>query len=348
MKFAQDTPDEKQRLVVLINLATVYSPAEKRFDDITRLARQVFDVPVALVSMVTKERQWFKSRQGLDAAETPRRISFCGHAIQESDVFVVEDARQHEWFSDNPLVTGDPYIRFYAGCPLEINGQRVGTLCILDSKPRQLSPQQIDKLKVLAESVEEQLGLAILSKGQQVLLKSLTESEREPLIDPLTKMWNRQGLELVMLEEFRIAGAENCALVLAMLEVEGLDSIRSQDGSDVDKTELATLANQLREGASESDVLALYNANTFAILFDYEGDVPRERRVRDLLALINGSVVQDYQISLYVRAATMTAYSPANLSVANLLIKTDAALAMVREEPPGSIHFYDRRESPRE
>jgi GAF domain-containing protein len=107
--------DETRRLQTLRSLKLLDTLPEERFDRVTRLAKQVFSTPIALVSLVDADRQWFKSRQGLDATETPRDISFCGHAILDDDITIVMDARKDQRFCDNPLVCGDPDIRFYAG-----------------------------------------------------------------------------------------------------------------------------------------------------------------------------------------------------------------------------------------
>ena len=112
-------PDEAMRLAALRSLNILDTPAEERFDRITRLAQRLFDVPIALVSLVDTNRQWFKSCQGLDASETPRSISFCGHAILEDGPLIIEDATKDQRFADNPLVTGPPDIRFYTGQPLK-------------------------------------------------------------------------------------------------------------------------------------------------------------------------------------------------------------------------------------
>ncbi|NNC65016.1 MAG: GAF domain-containing protein, partial [Gammaproteobacteria bacterium] len=126
---------ETVRLCSLQNLKVLDTLPEERFDRITRLVARVFDVPIALVSLVDVDRQWFKSRHGLDADETPREISFCGHAILEEKTFVVHDAAKDERFVDNPLVTGGPKIRFYAGHPVHSpQGTRIGTLCLIDRK----------------------------------------------------------------------------------------------------------------------------------------------------------------------------------------------------------------------
>ncbi len=137
MQAAIPTRDEKKRLAALHELRLLDTSAEKAFDDITQCVKSYFDVSICLVSLVDSNRQWFKSKQGLDVCETDRSISFCGHAIQANSVFVIEDTLQDARFTDNPLVTSAPHIRFYAGYPLlSETGFRLGTLCIIDSQPR--------------------------------------------------------------------------------------------------------------------------------------------------------------------------------------------------------------------
>lgn len=150
--------DEPARLGALRNLAVLDTPREERFDRITRLAQTIFNVPIALVSLVDENRQWFKSCQGLDATETPRGISFCGHAILVHDVFVIEDSALDARFADNPLVTGGPLIRFYAGAPLRLtSGHAAGTLCVISPKPRAFSAHDRQVLMELAAIVVREL-----------------------------------------------------------------------------------------------------------------------------------------------------------------------------------------------
>lgn len=156
-------PDEIERLYALHALKVLDTPPEERFDRLVRLAHTIFDVPIALVSLVDTDRQWFKSCIGLSATETGRDISFCGHAILSKDVFCVPNALKDARFADNPLVTGPPDIRFYAGAPLTINGTyRIGTLCIIDRKPREFPPEEQALLRDLADIVEQQLELQFL------------------------------------------------------------------------------------------------------------------------------------------------------------------------------------------
>ncbi len=160
MQEATPTPNEKQRLEALYRLGILDTPSEERFDRVTRIARQLFSVPIALVSLVDRERQWFKSKQGLDACETGRDISFCGHAIKSEELFVIEDTLQDERFSDNPLVIGAPHIRFYAGCPIKApGGEVIGTLCLIDTRPRSLSDREYECLRDLGMQVESELRI---------------------------------------------------------------------------------------------------------------------------------------------------------------------------------------------
>jgi len=158
MKKPEIPLNEAIRLDALRALNILDTPGEERFDRITRVARRHFNVPIALVSLIDTGRQWFKSRQGLDASETPRDISFCGHAILSNNIFNIPNALKDERFVDNPLVTGPPGIRFYAGAPLHAPGdQRIGTLCIIDDKPREFSSDELTVLRDLADFVEAEL-----------------------------------------------------------------------------------------------------------------------------------------------------------------------------------------------
>ncbi|MEK6662739.1 MAG: PAS domain S-box protein [Pseudomonadota bacterium] len=158
MKKPETPANETARVAALCGLAVLDTPAEERFDRITRIAQRHFQVSIALVSLVDAERQWFKSCQGLGASETPRDISFCGHAILSEDILYIPNALDDPRFADNPLVTGAPNIRFYAGAPLHApGGERVGTLCIIDDKPRTFSAAELTVLRDLANCVEVEL-----------------------------------------------------------------------------------------------------------------------------------------------------------------------------------------------
>jgi GAF domain-containing protein len=150
--------NDEVRLAALRALLVLDTDPEERFDRIVAFAAEEFGVPIALVSLIDRNRQWFKARVGMDVCETDRDISFCGHAILGADVFVIPDARQDERFRDNPLVTGAPHIRFYAGAPLVLgSGEIVGTLCVIDTVPRGFDAMDGAILATLGKIVSQEL-----------------------------------------------------------------------------------------------------------------------------------------------------------------------------------------------
>lgn len=152
------SPDETERLALLLALEVLDTPAEPAFDRITRLVTRTLHVPIALVSLVDAKRQWFKSRVGLNAIETPREIAFCAHAIVQRGPMIVEDATTDARFADNPLVTAPPNVHFYAGIPIwSAGGKALGTLCAIDSRPRTLTRDELDTLTDLAELVSKEM-----------------------------------------------------------------------------------------------------------------------------------------------------------------------------------------------
>ena len=164
------TPGEQRRLETLRLYHILDTAAEKVFDDLTHLASQICQTPISVVSLVDQDRQWFKSKQGLDVSETPREVAFCAHTIESDELFVVEDAQQDQRFANNPLVTADPNIRFYAGAPLAVeNGEKLGSLCVIDRVPRTLDDHQRQALIVLRDAVVTQLELRRVARQLEEL-----------------------------------------------------------------------------------------------------------------------------------------------------------------------------------
>ena len=226
-KGAELAETERARLLALKSYDVLDTPAEEVFNELARLAASIVGVPVGLVSFVDGNRQWFKAKLGLDVSETPRDVAFCAHAIGDVEVFVVPDALKDERFADNPLVTGAPHIRFYAGAPLITpDGQALGTLCVIDYVPRELTAEQSDSLRILSRHVMTQLELrkrlAAFTRGNAVrqqalaaLRHALDASEfilhYQPQVDMRSGRitafealirWNRPGHELIGPAEF--------------------------------------------------------------------------------------------------------------------------------------------------
>lgn len=238
---SEPTIDETERLADLLATALLDTSVEERFDRHTRLARRLFDVPIALVSLVDRDRQWFKSRAGLDATETPRDVAFCAHAIRSPDhLFEVSDASQDPRFRDNPLVLQDPNIRFYAGYPIRgRNGQPVGTLCIIDRRPRQLEDADRALLRDLANTVESEL----------VALESRS-------IDPETGLSNREGFVLAAQRLLGFGRRSGAPLRLVQLRVEAA----------LEPPSPRAVALALREAWPDAEVLARLDADTFCVV----------------------------------------------------------------------------------
>ena len=181
MQAPAQTPNEPARLVALRALHLLDTAPEERFDRLTRLAKRLFNVPIALVSLVDADRQWFKSCVGLPQGmtETPRDVSFCAHAILDDDILSIPDTFADPRFSDNPLVTGEPKIRFYAGCPLSVtNGSKIGTLCLIDTVPREFDDDERALLRDLASMAEQEIAAVRLAT-----------------LDELTLISNRRGFD---------------------------------------------------------------------------------------------------------------------------------------------------------
>ena len=172
--------NEAERLAALRDCQILDTAPEPPFDDVTLLAAQICGVPLAAVSLIDADRQWFKSILGLEATETPRGVAFCAHTILQPDLLLVPDARTDTRFADNPLVTGDPNVRFYAGMPLiTSDGYALGSLCVIDRKPRQLSPDQQASLRALGNQVASQLELKRHIAAQERLIAELGRTETE-------------------------------------------------------------------------------------------------------------------------------------------------------------------------
>jgi len=175
------TPEnEDERINTLRGYGILDTHPEDRFDDLTRLAALICGTPISLISLVDEDRQWFKSKTGLDVCQTPREEAFCAHAIMSPELLVVSDASQDPRFAANPLVLGELHVRFYAGAPLTApNGHHLGALCVIDRVPRQLSREQLESLRTLSRQVMAQVILGKNLHDLRTALKAREDLERD-------------------------------------------------------------------------------------------------------------------------------------------------------------------------
>ena len=180
--------DEAARLAALRSYRILDTGSEQSFDDLTLLASQICDTPIAAISLIDDRRQWFKSRVGLEITEVPRELAFCVHAIAQGEMLVVPDALQDERFRDHPMVTGEPHVRFYVGAPLvSPEGHTLGTLCVVDRVPRTLTDDERQALDALRRQVEAQLGLRrnLMDLTRAIAARDIAEAAQDQLIKEL-------------------------------------------------------------------------------------------------------------------------------------------------------------------
>ncbi|HUR42263.1 MAG TPA: sensor domain-containing diguanylate cyclase [Verrucomicrobiae bacterium] len=256
-------PDEKRRLDAVRALRLLDTPIEERFERITRSAKQLLQVPIVALTLVDAERQWFKSVHGLDAAETSRHDSFCGHAILGKDTFVVSDARRDERFSDNPLVTGDPWIRFYAGHPLlSADGLPLGTLCVADRRKRSFNDKHAALLKTLALAAEAELRVPSPAKSQRELAQELART-RGAAVDSLTRLWGREAILDILEREFQHARKKGTGIGTIIVELDSRERIAEDHGYAASDTVIRKTARRLLRTLRPQDAVGRFGGGEF-------------------------------------------------------------------------------------
>jgi diguanylate cyclase (GGDEF)-like protein len=267
MKQAPIPPNDDLRVKSLQRMQLLSTPAELDFDRITRTAAEYFDVPIALVSLVDKDRQWFKSRHGLETPEAAREISFCAHAICGNSALVIPDTRKDERFFDNPLVTGEPHLSFYAGFPIK-NGEgfRIGTLCIMDREPRQFSADDSRMLEDFARWLELVIENRRLGESQNHLMAELNQARRESMICPMTQAWNRRGFSSLMAREISRSKRDGRPVALAIIDIDHFKRINDSHGHLAGDSALVSFARILREQIRAYDVFARLGGEEFAVI----------------------------------------------------------------------------------
>lgn len=224
--------------------------SEKRFDRITRTAKRMFNVPIALVSLVDEDRLWFKSALGLDAKETPRDVSFCQYAIRQDSPYVISDTLNNKLFCNNPLVTDEPSIRFYAGIPIKaINGEKLGTLCIIDQSPREFSDDDVEALSDLALIVEKELNMTEMV-----------------MYDDLTELLNRRGFIDRANETLKLCKRYDVDACIVYLDLDKFKLINDTFGHTEGDNALKIFANALKKSFRDTDICARIGGDEFALL----------------------------------------------------------------------------------
>ncbi len=281
---APDYPEnEDVRINTLRSLNILDTKPEERFDRLTRLAKRLFGVSIAMVNLVDIDRLWVKSVQGLEVTESPRETSFCGHAILGNDILVVSDALSDRRFCDNPFVIGDPNVRFYAGVPIVVpNGSKVGTLCLVDDKPRTFSEEDQGLLRDLGQMAEQELAAV-----------------RMATIDELTQISNRRGFISLAVHSLNLCKRLNKPASLFFFDLDLFKEINDRYGHGEGDRALMGFGQILKEAFRESDVIGRLGGDEFVVLLtntDYEASNLILSRLEQIRKEYNQKAARGYDI----------------------------------------------------
>jgi diguanylate cyclase (GGDEF)-like protein len=270
--------DESGRLRALGAFDLMDSAPEAEFEELVELAAAICETPIGMISVLDERRQWFKASTGLVIKETSREIAFCTLAIQQADLFVVEDARSDPRFADNPLVTGEPYINFYAGTPLTTgDGLALGTLCVMDQVPRKLTQLQENALRVLARQVSTRMEIRLQHRALTTAKADLERYRAEleeandrlrnlAVTDGLTGLRNRRAFEERLTFEFAMARRKRRDLAVVLLDVDDFKKVNDRLGHPAGDSVLRQLAQALRETVRMTDLPVRYGGEEFAVI----------------------------------------------------------------------------------
>lgn len=262
--------NEAERLHALRTLKLLDTTHEERFDRVTRMAKRMFGVPISLVTLVDDDRQWFKSKQGLEVSETPREISFCGHAINKNGLFMVPNTLEDERFIDNPLVTGAPNIRFYAGYPLKLRQEvNIGTLCLIDSEPKILDEEEQQLLADLGAMIEQEI--------RSIQLATL---------DELTLISNRRGFLNLAEYSQNVCKKKKIDICMVLFDLNKFKLVNDEFGHHEGDFVLSKFAEMMLNTFRESDVIGRLGGDEFVVMLNNTN----EEKIEKILARFDNGI----------------------------------------------------------
>ncbi|MDO7836568.1 sensor domain-containing diguanylate cyclase [Sphingobium sp. HBC34] len=319
--------DEAGRIAALRRYDILDTPAEGAFDKITDLVRTLMGVPISAVSLIDGERQWFKSLAGLDTTETPRSIAFCDHAIRQDSPLVIPDAQADARFRDNPLVTGDPGIRSYAGVPLRTpDGYNVGSLCAIDTHARDFSPEQIAILQGLAPIVVEQMELRLLA-------------ERDGLSGALT----RRAFVAAIDKQIALFARHQRPAALVLLDIDHFKRVNDGYGHPAGDRVIEAVAALCRALSRPSDSIGRLGGEEFGLLLPETSEadaLAAARRFCDAVAALD--IPHDPPLRV-TASFGVAAIDPGRMSSQTWLADADAALYEAKRGGRNRVMLAPRR-----
>jgi len=308
----EPSADETARLLALRSYCVLDTGREGRFDDLTALASSICETPVSLVSLVDSNRLFFKSEHGLGVREVPDGgEGFCRYAIRQRDIFQIPDTREDPRFVDHSLVTGTPHVRFYAGAPLITpDDVAVGTLCVIDFRPRRLDARQSEALRILARQAIAQLELNL-----------------QAMRDPLTGLYNRRPLEEALHRELLRARRSGSTVGLMAIDLDRFKSVNDTLGHDAGDAVLRTIARELMACVREEDIVCRAGGEEFVVILPGTGEYALRERAELVRRTIEREAITTFAHPLSVTVSIGLAMSPGHgATTAAVMRAADAAL----------------------
>ena len=255
------------KLAKLHALDPFYTPLEERFERLTRLARRALSVPIAAITIVQGDRQWFKSVAGLEITELPMAKSLCGAVLKEGKPVIVKDALEDLDLMSNPLVLGEPKIRFYAGHPIkDSDGKTIGTFCVMGMKPRTTDTDFGPTLADLGEMAQRELFSVELHNAQSELVAKLGEARRQAMFDPLTRLWNRRGGIDLLNKALDEALRHDYTLGIYLADIDNFKSVNDKYGHQVGDEVLSRIARKIVGSVRPQDLVCRYGGDEFLVI----------------------------------------------------------------------------------
>jgi diguanylate cyclase (GGDEF)-like protein len=336
--------EEAARLAALQRLNILDTPPEDDYDNLTRLAAFVCNTPIALITLVDQERQWFKSSFGMDLKETPRALSFCTYALRAQQLLIVPDARLDERFAGNPFVASEPGIRFYAGMPIAgPEGHSLGTLCVIDYRPRELPEECCGALRVLARqagahfqirqqidalraAAEEQARIEHrLRESQERLREANRRLEQMVRTDALTGLGNRRLFTERIRQEWKLSQRLEFPVALLMIDIDHFKTINDAHGHPAGDGVLRHLAGLLEHSTRESDTCVRYGGEEFAVILPATTQSQAEHLANVLREEIAVAPCGGQHVTVSIGVAAGVGLNTAD-SLERLIERADAAL----------------------
>lgn len=328
MPPAPRPPDEDRRLSSVRRLQILDTPPEERFDRLTRLARRLFRVAYSRITLLDEDRQWFKSVGGQELRELPRDQSICGYTILHDSALVIPDCKADPRVRDNPTVGGLTGASFYAGIPLHSNdGYRVGTLCVLDVRPRQFDADDVAALEDLASCAESELQLLHISRSEIEMRGEMDQLRRKASIDALTKTWNRGAILEILAKEQERAKHANEPLAVALMDIDHFKSVNDTYGHDVGDQILQGFTDRIRAGLRGGEAFGRFGGEEFLIVVPRCSPSQAEAYGENILKVIRSEAMKTAKGDLSVTASMGLAIWRGSFEHSDALIKrADKAL----------------------